>query len=298
MNVQTTLDSRQYRYSYWLRAASDVPGDFSIPPLTHGWLSAIFIPGDTEAFWNTPEYPPRVYIFTRDALMVYSHSSANEAPFVVPLKELIEIDTERALLYGVVEFYADGSSHRFRYNTRHRNHLSAFLRALRSVWLPQHGISLPASSFSLTTRGMTFRCWYALRAELDPDEILYGVCCQPPIRPEKKGWFHKTAQALPAVLLAVTNHRLIAISTGTGETDDLYGIAVRYAATCNLKATAVSSSVNGLILSLKLKNGRDWQFPFEEDRTASLASFQHILARLEPILQERATGSLPPQEVI
>jgi hypothetical protein len=49
---------------------------------------------------------------------------------------------------------------------------------------------------------------------------------------------------------------------------------------------------------LKLKNGRDWQFPFEEDRTASLASFQHILARLEPILQERATGSLPPQEVI
>jgi len=101
MNVQTTLDSRQYRYSYWLRAASDVPGDFSIPPLTHGWLSAIFIPGDTEAFWNTPEYPPRVYIFTRDALMVYSHSSANEAPFVVPLKELIrDRHGKGALVWG------------------------------------------------------------------------------------------------------------------------------------------------------------------------------------------------------
>ena len=47
--------------------------------------------------------------------------------------------TEKALLYGVVEFQARGSSQCFRYNTLHQKHLNGLLRKLRSVWLPSIG---------------------------------------------------------------------------------------------------------------------------------------------------------------
>jgi hypothetical protein len=120
MTESSTCDSRQYRFGYWLQASSDAPGDFFLSPPKGRWLSAIFLPGDAEALWRTAEYPPRIYVLTRDTLMVYSHLSAQETPFVVPLRELIEIDIERALLHGVVQFYASGSSWRaFRYNACH-----------------------------------------------------------------------------------------------------------------------------------------------------------------------------------
>jgi hypothetical protein len=73
MIASTNCDSRQYRFGFQIRDASDFPKDFSLPIPPDGWLSAIFIPGDTEALWNTPEYPPRIYILTRDALMIYTH---------------------------------------------------------------------------------------------------------------------------------------------------------------------------------------------------------------------------------
>jgi hypothetical protein len=157
---------------------------------------------------------------------------------------------------------------------------------------------LPAISLSQATEGMTFRCWYALQAELDVDEELFGICCRTSIRPEKKGWFHRIPQALSAVLLAATNHRLIAISTGTGETDDLYGIVVRYAPTDNLKAAEINSSANGFELSLELKNGHDWKFLFEDNQRTSASCFLNLLGLLKPTMREVAADSLPPEELI
>lgn len=286
MNEHATCNSRQYRFGYRLQSASDFPLDFSIPPLTDGWLSAIFVPGDTEALWKPPEYPPRIYILTRDMLMVYSHPASFDAPFVVPLRDLSEIGTERALLHGVVEFHVHGSSHGFRYNTLHRNYLNEFLRTLRSVWLPRNGNELPAMTLSHATQGMTFRCWYALRSELDPGEALFGICCRPPITLEKKKWFHRKARTLPAVLLAATNHRLITISTGNGESDDLYGLVIRSAATRNLKAATIGPSAHGLVFSVTLKHGHDWRFHFEDAQSAPAARFLDLLEYLQPAGQE------------
>jgi hypothetical protein len=230
--------------------------------------------------------------------MVYSHPATNDAPILLPLQELIEIDTDRALLHGIIEFHANSSSHCFRYNTRHQNHLSEFLRVLRSAWLPLHTMKMPTVFLSRAIQGMTFRCWYALRAELDADETLFGVCCRPPMRPEIKGWFHRTAQTLPAVLLALTNRRLIAISTGAGQTDDLYEIVVRYAATDNLKAATISCSANGFMFSLALKNSRDWKFLFENDQRASAVCLLDLLKCVEPTLREVATDSPRPENLI
>jgi hypothetical protein len=184
MIASTNCDSRQYRFGFQIRDASDFPKDFSLPIPPDGWLSAIFIPGDTEAHWNNPEYPPRIYILTRDALLIYTHPATKTKPFVAPLEQLIEVGTKKALLYGLLEVSAGSDVQSFRYNTLHQEHFSNFLRATRAMWLPRHATGFPVLSFSTPSQGMTFRCWYALKAELDSGEALLGVCCRPAIHRE------------------------------------------------------------------------------------------------------------------
>ena len=281
MIASTDCDSRQYRFGFQIRDASDFPNDFPLPIPPDGWLSAIFIPGDTEALWNTPEYPPRIYILTRDALMIYTHPATKTEPFVAPLEQLIEVGTKKALLYGLLELSAGGEVQGFRYNTLHQKHLSNLLRAMRAIWLPKHATGFPVLSLSTPSQGMTFRCWYALKAELDSDEALLGVCCRPAIHRKKKGWFNGPPNALPAVAMAVTDRRLISVSTGVAETDELYGITVRCAPIFKLSAVALSDFGDELMLSLKLKRGLEWKTLFERGQSASTAQYCELLERVD-----------------
>ena len=281
MIASTNCDSRQYRFGFQIRDASDFPKDFSLPIPPDGWLSAIFIPGDTEAHWNNPEYPPRIYILTRDALLIYTHPATKTKPFVAPLEQLIEVGTKKALLYGLLEVSAGSDVQSFRYNTLHQEHFSNFLRATRAMWLPRHATGFPVLSFSTPSQGMTFRCWYALKAELDSGEALLGVCCRPAIHRKKKGWFNGPPNALPAVAMAVTDRRLIAVSTGVEETDELYGITVRSAPICKLTAVALGDFGDALMLSLKLQSGLEWKTLFERGQSASTAQYCELLERVD-----------------
>jgi hypothetical protein len=128
---------------------------------------------------------------------------------------------------------------------------------------------------------MTFRCWCALKAELDSDEALLGVCCRPAIHRKKKGWFNGPPNALPAVAMAVTDRRLIAVSTGVEETDELYGITVRSAPICKLTAVALGDFGDALMLSLKLQSGLEWKTLFERGQSASTAQYCDLLERVD-----------------
>jgi hypothetical protein len=293
MIASTTCDSRQYRFGFQIRDASDFPKDFPLRIPPDGWLSAIFIPGDTEALWNTPEYPPCIYILTRDALMIYTHPATKTKPFVAPLEQLIEVGTKKALLYGLLELSAGGEVQGFRYNTLHQKHLGNFLCAMRAMWLPRHATGFPVHSLCTPSQGMTFRCWYALKAELDSDEALLGVCCRPAIHPKKKGWFSGQPKVLPAVAMAVTDRRLIAVSTGIEETDDLYGITVRCAPICKLAAVALDDFGDALMLSLKLKSGPEWKTLFERGQSASTAQYCDLLERVDLALPQLGANISP-----
>ena len=293
MIASTNCDSRQYRFGFQIRDASDFPKDFPLPIPPGGWLSAIFIPGDTEALWNTPEYPPRIYILTRDALMIYAHPATKTKPFVAPLEQLIEVGTKKALLYGLLELSAGGDVQGFRYNTLHQKHLSNFLCAMRAMWLPRHATGLAVLSLSTPSQGMTFRCWYALKAELDSGEALLGVCCRPAIHRKKKGWFNSPPDALPAVAMAVTDRRLISVLTGVAETDEPYGITVRCAPICKLSVVSLGDFGDELMLSLKLKSGLEWKTLFERGQSASTAQYCELLERLDLALPQLATNISP-----
>lgn len=176
--------------------------------------------------------------------------------------------------------------------------LTEFLQVLRSVWLPQQELSLPSVDLVEPTEGMTFRSWHALQAELDPEERLYGVSGQLPIRSEKKWRFLGTTQALPAVLLAVTSHRLIAISTGASDTDGLYEMVIRSTAVRSLEAVKAEHTANGLVVFLKLKNDLVWKFPFEVDHVASVKCFLGIVERLAHPLQTSLPDALSQRSSI
>jgi hypothetical protein len=151
----------------------------------------------------------------------------------------------------------------------------------------------PVLSLSTPSQGMTFRCWYALKAELDSDEALLGVCCRPAIHRKKKGWFNGPPNALPAVAMAVTDRRLIAVSTGVEETDDLYGITVRCAPICKLTAVALSDFGDALMLSLKLKSGLEWKTLFERGQSASTAQYCDLLERVDLALPQLGANVSP-----
>jgi hypothetical protein len=158
-----------------------------------------------------------------------------------------------------------------------------------ALWLPQCKTTLPVASLSDTSQGMAYRSWHALQTELDSGEILYGVCGQPPIRSETRWWLFRSIQILPAILLAVTNRRLIAISMGAGDTDGLYETTVRYAPIRYLEMATVEDTANGWMVSLKLGNDLAWRFPFETGQHTMAEGFVDLLEHFA----SSSAGELP-----
>lgn len=274
------VDSRQYRFGYKLQASSDVPEDFPVPIPVSEWRGAIFMPGETQECWRASQYPPRIYILTTHALAVYSHPASTEAPFTIPLDKLIEVGAESALLYGALEFHGADASRRFCYNAAHQRCIALFLRDVRSLWLPIYFSGTPLVSLPRPSEQAEFRCWYAMQAELDPEEHIYGSGLQPEREQEKRSWLPSKRNIMPAVLLTVTNHRMITISSSKGATRDYYGVAMRYTSPASVSAVSVEKRVDGFELCIKLKSDQTWTLSFANE---SIASITPILALLKQL---------------
>ncbi len=273
MNSHSPVDSRQYRFGFQLHAVSDLPDDFPIPLPASEWIAAVFIPGDTETLWRPLEYPPRVLALSQDTLTIYSHPSAGEQAFSIPVEELLEIDSEEALLRGVVELFARSAQYRFQFKTLHQKHVDCVLRAVRMLWLPKEGCGEPSASFARPSDHALWRCWNALWAELDPGEIVLRLCSQSPVRRRRKGWYWRVPQPTPAIMLALTNRRLLALSTGSGEVNDPYKIVIRSTPVCNLEGAGIEEAPDAPLLTLRFVGDRSWRLFFAKGQGASIASF-------------------------
>jgi hypothetical protein len=132
-NDDRACDSRRLRSGYQLNAASDIPQDFPIP--ISAWRAAVFIPGETQEYPQFLAFPPRIYVLTSDTLSVFSYPAFKEAPLVVPLCELLEVELQKASFIGVLRLWRKDGFLRFRYNSVHEKHMNGFLRELRFTWL-------------------------------------------------------------------------------------------------------------------------------------------------------------------
>jgi hypothetical protein len=231
-------DSRQYRFAYEIQSAADVPGDFPVPLPISLWCSAIFMPGDAQDFWQKPCYPPRIYILTRDTLAIYPHPAADETPFAISLVDLTEIDSETALLYGVLRLHGFPTSRSFRYCATHHKHVAAFLRKVRSLWLPSLRMRAPTRALPSRERPVDFRCRCAAEAELDTGEEVYKCCSQSRREKKVEGWLFSETRVLPAIFVILTNRRILSISASKDTKSDRYGIELCYSPPRHLR-TAV-----------------------------------------------------------
>jgi hypothetical protein len=277
-NDDRTCDSRRLRSEYQLNAASDIPQDFPIPISV--WRAAVFIPGETQEDPQFLAFPPRIYVLTCDTLSVFSHPTFKEAPLVVPLCEILEVELQKSSFIGILQLWRKDNFLRFHYNSVHQKPMNGFLRELRFMWLGcghegtiQTSIPIPASF-----RNLRYRSCYALRTELGSREALYRFCFQAALPLRRKQWSFKPPSAIREWLLAVTDYRIIVISDsgitrrGTGE------VTIRYTATSNLKAIEIleTPSVNDR-LSLRFEHGRSWELAFTKDEFSSVREFVKAL---------------------
>jgi hypothetical protein len=277
MLVTGQCDSRQYRFAYEIHSAADVPGDFPVPLPLRLCCSIMFMPGDTQDYWQKPSYPPRIYILTRDIIAVYPHPGADESAFAISLNDLSEISSDTALLYGVFQLHGLPASRSFRYSATHHKHVVDFLRRVRPLWLPTLRMGAPAGMLPSRERPVDFKCRCAVEAELDTGEEVYKCCSQPRREKRVEGWIFSETQVLPAIFLILTNRRILSISASKNTMSDQYGIELCYTTPLNVRTAIIEQTVDGFDLHLEIKNARTWKLSFADEQLTSIADVLTLL---------------------
>jgi len=286
MLLQSQADSLQYRFAYEIRAMADVPWDFPFPLPIDECCSIIFMPGDTQEAGQKSYYPPRIYLLTRDTFAVYPHPSADEPPFLISLEDLIEVSSERALLYGALQLHSSTTSKNFQYNAAHHKYVASLLRKVRLIWLPPCRMRVPTVALPGRDRPVDFRCQCAAEAELDIGEQVHKYCLQPQREKNIEGWIFRRTQVLPAIFLILTNRRIMAISTSKGTTEDQYGIALRYTAVGNLSGASIEQAPDGFEFNLEIKHSRTWRLFFGNEQISSVTAILSLLNESLPVFHE------------
>lgn len=274
-------DSRQYRFAYEIHSQSDVPSDFVATLLSDRWQAALFMPGDTEAFWQPPEYPPRIYVLKRNRLLIYPHPTSDEELFEVPLDHLLAVELQKSLLYGIVQFHTANTSKRFRYSTVHQRLFDRFLLRLRSQWHATARLNHPVVAIDHAVHRSCARCVHALEFELDVGEHLHEQYCQPAVHLKERVWLFRRSRTAPALLVAITDRRVLAISTGAGNRNDPYELAIRYTSLQGLAALEmVRTQRDSSILRIRLKNNATWNYavPYSRPTLSRLIAIANELA--------------------
>jgi hypothetical protein len=282
-----STDSRQYRFAYEIHSKSDVPSDFPTLPSEDGWLAALFMPGDTDSFWQPPEYSPQIYLLKGDRLLIYSHPVSREGLFETPLSSLMAVELQKSLLYGVIQFHMASTTGRFRYSTVHQRLFNRFLQSLRLQWLISTELEVPVPAIQKAMQYSSARCLRELTEELDPNECLHEQYCQAAIQVKERSWFFRRSRTTPALLIAVTNRRVIAISTGAGERNDQYEMVIRYSSVCGLSSMDIMSGGSDfVILHIRLKNNAVWKFLIPDAHSSSILRLLEAVRNLLSSLRD------------
>lgn len=270
-------DSRQYRFAYEIHSRSEIPSDFSALPKEDDWLVALFMPGDTDTFWQPPEYPPRIFLLKSDRLLIYPHPASDEELFETPLNSLMAVELQKSLLYGAIVFHATNASKEFRYSTVHQKLLNLFLCRMRLQWLPFVGLDLPVITLQSDLQRSLGQCMNELKTELDPGETLHEQYSQPAMQMKDRSWFFRRSRTAPALMIVVTNRRIIAISAGDGKRNDPYEMVIRYASARGLSAVnAVRENHDSVLLRLQLKNSSFWKYTLSAIQASAISRFSTV----------------------
>lgn len=255
------VSSTQYRFSYQIRSAKDLPADFHLPEQNLAFEIGIFVPQD-----RSPDprkgnaHPARIFLLQKECLTVYAHPTANQAAVHIDVHDLKMVELGRFLLLGWVKLSTSLTNHTFFFNSESGHTVDHLLREIRRTWLPINA----SMEFSLdespaTAAVLTFKFQKRLDRELDIDETVRKTWFMPPekIR-QRKNLFRKVVH-IPGDLLAITSRRVLWITDRErgGETRELYGSIARYAPLSQVKRISLDIQK----LQVKFQVVPSWSIP-------------------------------------
>lgn len=169
--LSVTAPPRDVRLGYYIHSPSDVPQGFQITVPPSEWFRAMFIPGNAGPS-RAERYPARIYVLTRDLLIVTSHSDSQEQPFITKLSDLVELYSHKKEGQGELVFTGTAQSSRFCYSPIQRQCIDTFLFAMRSLWL--HSAKIRPQEIAWPHRLSPWHR-FVLENELDPGETLVAM---------------------------------------------------------------------------------------------------------------------------
>lgn len=246
-------------------------------PVTR-WRTGVFIPGVRPRYLRSPGYPARIYLLTDDSLIVVAEPLANEAPLIVSLADVREIESRKAELHGELCLWTCGYAGSFRYSPLQQRCMTAFLRVLYRRWLEQVNAerrwAAGVESEPIGLRGS--RLCYALQSELAINEKhLKSLHLLQPNGSLSRFPGHPAARG---DLFVLTDLRFSLASEKKDRIGRPAGIVSRSRSNLDMgfwefKETAGRSCH----VSIRFDDGRAWNLPVAGDQTCQVRDFLQAL---------------------
>ena len=245
----SSVDSRQYRFTFAIEALSQVPPDFVLPPEFRAFDAGVFLPRGDVDWLGRRRYPARILLLRDREAMVAPHPAAGEQPVRVSLDRIERVEWGRILLTGWIVLTWDGGQINLPYNTRARGPVEKCMKTLQTRWLPSARQTPAAGAFE---EPLDLKFEYARSAELLDGEVPLAQFFQPPPGGD---------------LVLVTSRRQLWI---TERHKGSYG---RYGTVSHSASLSSIAEVRGG-LEIAFHSGDAWRIPVREDQKEEAQKFE------------------------
>ncbi len=231
--MEERVSSTQYRFSYQIRSAEDLPTDFHLAGQDIVFETGIFVPQDhCPDPYKGNSHPDRVFLLLGHSLTIYAHPTARQAAILIDFNDLQMVEHGGFLLFCWIRLFTSTSNHTFIFSSESNHVVDRLLKEIRRTWLSESISESPLlEEVQATTAAFTFKFQKRLDKELDIDETVRRTLFIPPKRiGQRNHLFHKVLH-IPGDLLAITSRRVLWITDREcgGESRELYGSIARYA---------------------------------------------------------------------
>lgn len=231
--MEEPVSSAQYRFSYQIRSAKDLPADFHLPGQDLALETGILLPQD-----HSPDphkgntHPARVFLLMGQDLMVYAHPTAQQAAIYIDLRDLQMIELGRFLLLGWIKLCTSLDNRTFFFSSVGGRAVDHLLKEIRRAWLPDNAsMELSLDESQAAAAVFNFKFQKRLEKELDINETVRQSLFIPPRKICQRNNLFRKVIHIPGDLLAITSRRVLWITDRerNGETREPYGSIARYA---------------------------------------------------------------------
>lgn len=212
--MKEPVSSTQYRFSYQIRSARDLPADFDLQNENLSFEFGIFLPQDQfPDVHKGSSHPARVFLLENHGLTIYTHPSSHQAVARIDLAGLQMVEQGRFLLRCWVSFFTAQIDRTFFFSSESSRTVSGLLKQIRCRWLPHNAPGKVSLGRSREIEdGIAFKFQKRLEKEIDTDETIEEMMFIPPQKIYQRKHLLRKVIYVPGDLLAITSQRVLWIT--------------------------------------------------------------------------------------